>query len=85
MARAESPAQADPSPTIAHPHELPPLEPGGGPWRRIIDTTYEAPDDFVDALHAAPLAVPTYRAGPRSVVVLVAGRNGSRRHREATG
>jgi isoamylase len=47
---------------------LPP-RPGIEPWRRFIDTTFEAPDDIVDAPHA-PAVGATYRAGPRSVVVL---------------
>jgi glycogen operon protein len=48
--------------------ELPPP----GPWRRRIDTFLDSPDDIVD-WELAPL-VPglTYRAEPRSVVLLFA-------------
>jgi isoamylase len=39
-------------------------------WRRWIDTTLDSPHDIVE-WHTAPLVSgPTYRAGPRSVVVL---------------
>ena len=51
--------------------ELPPP----GPWRRRIDTFLDSPDDIVD-WELAPL-VPglTYRAEPRSVVVLFADQS----------
>jgi len=51
--------------------ELPPVGSAEtDPWRRWIDTSLESPHDIVE-WHAAP-SVPgrTYRAGPRSVVVL---------------
>ncbi len=43
----------------------------GDPWRRWIDTTLESPDDIVE-WQAAPVLADSgsYRAGPRSVVVL---------------
>ena len=54
--------------------ELPatPVEHGG--WQRLIDTSLAPPDDIVDpgAIHA--IADDHYRAGPRSTVVLGAGR-----------
>jgi glycogen operon protein len=51
--------------------ELPPADDGGGAaWRRWIDTGLDSPDDIVE-WQAAPLVQGcTYRAGPRSVVVL---------------
>jgi isoamylase len=53
--------------------ELPSVHDGSrDPWRRWIDTYLDSPRDIV-AWQAAP-SVPgyTYRAGPRSVVVLYA-------------
>ncbi len=58
--------------------ELPPVsEEGGGsrkvrPWRRWIDTTLDSPHDIVEWQTAPPFTARTYRAGPRSVVVLYA-------------
>jgi glycogen operon protein len=53
--------------------ELPPVnEEGRGPWRRWIDTTLESPHDIVAWQTAPPFTDQTYRAGPRSVVVLYA-------------
>jgi isoamylase len=49
--------------------ELPPPA-DGGPWRRWIDTFLDSPDDIVDWRTARPIAGESYRAGPRSVVVL---------------
>jgi glycogen operon protein len=43
-------------------------------WRRWIDTTLEPPFDIVEWHKATPVEGPTYRAGPRSVVVLLAFR-----------
>ena len=43
---------------------------GGGPWRRWIDTSLPSPQDIVEWQKAAPVPGNTYRAGPRSVVVL---------------
>jgi glycogen operon protein len=49
--------------------ELPP--PGRGRvWRRWIDTSLAPPDEIVDGLSAPAVSGSTYRAGPRSVVVL---------------
>jgi isoamylase len=59
--------------------ELPPVtEEGGGPWRRWIDTTLESPHDIVAWQTAPPFTDQTYRAGPRSVVVLYASLGASR-------
>ena len=49
--------------------ELPP-DGMDGPWRRWIDTFLLSPEDIVDWRAAQPVAGGTYRAGPRSVVVL---------------
>jgi isoamylase len=40
------------------------------PWRRWIDTSLESPQDIVEWQKSAPVSGNTYRAGPRSVVVL---------------
>jgi isoamylase len=51
--------------------ELPPVSGAGAdPWRRWIDTSLESPHDIVEWQTAPPLPGYTYRAGPRSVVVL---------------
>jgi isoamylase len=57
--------------------ELPPvIEENGGPWRRPwrrwIDTALDSPDDIAAWQTAPPFAGQTYRAGPRSLVVLYA-------------
>ena len=44
----------------------------GHPWRRWIDTSLEAPDDIQDWPSTPVVTGRTYRAGPRSVVVLIA-------------
>jgi isoamylase len=54
--------------------ELPPVcNRGGGPWRRWIDTALDSPDDIVEGQKAPAVSGQTYRAGPRSLVVLFAG------------
>ena len=40
------------------------------PWRRWIDTSLDPPQDIVEWQTAAPVPGRTYKAGPRSVVVL---------------
>jgi glycogen operon protein len=40
------------------------------PWRRWIDTSLESPRDIVEWQKAQSVPGHTYRAGPRSVVVL---------------
>jgi len=53
--------------------ELPPTGgESGGPWLRWIDTTLDSPGDIVDWEKAPMVPGGTYRAGPRSVVVLFA-------------
>jgi glycogen operon protein len=44
----------------------------GHPWRRWIDTSLESPQDIQDWPDAPVVAERTYRAGHRSVVVLIA-------------
>jgi hypothetical protein len=41
-------------------------------WRRWIDTTFDSPNDIVEWETAPTVPGRTYRAGPRSVVVLFA-------------
>jgi glycogen operon protein len=45
---------------------------GAHAWRRWIDTSLESPDDIQDWPSAPVVPGRTYRAGPRSVVVLIA-------------
>ena len=53
---------------------LPPISDGGRhPWRRWIDTFLESPDDIIEWERAPVVRGHTYRAEPRSVVVLFAG------------
>jgi glycogen operon protein len=49
---------------------------GENPWRRWIDTSLESPHDIVDWLSAPTITQRTYRAEPRSVVVLISGTGG---------
>jgi len=54
--------------------ELPPVGNGGGnPWRRWIDTALDSPNDIVEWKSSASITGSSYRAEPRSVVVLFAG------------
>src|SRR6516164_8450981 len=51
--------------------ELPAVDNGDKhPWRRWIDTSLDSPQDIVAWQTAPPVPGRTYRAGPRSVVVL---------------
>jgi len=51
--------------------ELPPVRGAGAdPWRRWIDTSLESPNDIAEWQIAPPVPGYTYRAGPRSVVVV---------------
>jgi isoamylase len=52
---------------------LPAPEPGMAGWRRYLDTTLPSPDD-IGTSATAPTVGQTYRAGPRSVVVLASAR-----------
>jgi glycogen operon protein len=46
---------------------------GDDGWRRWIDTSLDPPDEIVEWQKALPISGRTYCAGPRSVVMLVAG------------
>jgi isoamylase len=52
--------------------ELPPVGDAQSRWRRCIDTYLDSPDDICEFADAPQLAGPTYRAQPRSVVLLLA-------------
>ena len=52
--------------------ELPFPKSSREPWCRWIDTSLDSPQDIVEWQQASPLSSGTYRAGPRSVVVLFA-------------
>ena len=55
--------------------ELPTLRNGRENWRRWIDTALDPPHEICEWNKAAPVPGGTYRAGARSVVVLIAGRD----------
>jgi len=52
--------------------ELPTLPGDGETWRRWIDTALDSPDDICEWNSEQPFPGSTYRAAPRSVVVLIA-------------
>jgi glycogen operon protein len=49
-----------------------PLLPAGITWKRVLDTNLAPPEDIRDVHQAQPVQGFTYRAAPRSVVVLIA-------------
>jgi pullulanase/glycogen debranching enzyme len=53
--------------------ELPILREGTEKWRRWIDTALDRPHEISEWNTEKPVVGTTYRAGPRSVVVLIAG------------
>jgi len=53
--------------------ELPILGNGAEHWCRWIDTALDSPHDICEWSAEKPVVQKTYRAGPRSVVVLIAG------------
>jgi len=53
--------------------EIPVLKGGRENWRRWIDTALDSPNDICDWKAEQPVLGTTYRAGARSVVVLIAG------------
>jgi glycogen operon protein len=59
--------------------ELPPTA-GGGAWRRWIDTALASPEDIVEWQASPPVPGTTYRAAPRSVVMLFADSTGGGSH-----
>jgi glycogen operon protein len=59
--------------------ELPSADEGcPDPWRRWIDTSLDSPEDILELERAPLVAGTTYRAGPRSMVVLFAMRDPAR-------
>jgi glycogen operon protein len=62
--------------------EVPILRNVGENWRRWIDTSLHPPDEICEWNAEKPVLGTTYRAGPRSVVVLIAaeGMNGGYTH-----
>ena len=61
--------------------ELPRPGDDGEPWRRVVDTSLDPPDDIaVGPAEPVEVTGATYRVGPRSVVVLAAPRDPARRH-----
>jgi glycogen operon protein len=54
--------------------ELPPGSEDGETWRRWIDTSLESPEDIVEWQAAPVITERKYRAEPRTVIVLFAGR-----------
>lgn len=42
-----------------------------GPWRRLVDTSVESPDDFLDRASAPTLGSRQVHVAPRSVVILI--------------
>jgi glycogen operon protein len=57
--------------------DLPPeRDAGRNPWRRWIDTSLDSPQDIVDWPATPVVSDQTYRAGTRSVVVLIASAGG---------
>ncbi len=54
--------------------ELPALKEETENWRRWIDTALDPPDDICEWNTEKPIVGATYRAAPRSVVVLIAGQ-----------
>ncbi len=65
--------------------QVPPLEAGLEGWRRVVDTSFDAPDDFCLFADATPVAAGTYRAGPRSVVALATSRTAEAAREAAEG
>ncbi len=53
--------------------ELPIVGNGTETWRRWIDTALDSPNDICEWNNAVPVPGGTYRAAPRSVVVLITG------------
>ena len=53
--------------------ELPILRDGAQSWRRWIDTALDPPHEICEWGAEKPVLATTYRAGARSVVVLIAG------------
>jgi glycogen operon protein len=55
--------------------QLPPLGPGLDGWRRIVDTSQDAPDDFASTFaEACAISTPSHRAEARSIAIVAARR-----------
>ncbi len=52
--------------------ELPPIVDSTLPWRRVVDTALDPPEDVTDLAGAPPVRGDTYRAGGHSMVLLSA-------------
>jgi isoamylase len=53
--------------------EMPSLDPGLDGWRRIVDTSQDAPDDLASTFtEASVVATPTYRSEARSITIFAA-------------
>ena len=63
--------------------ELPPLTAGTESWRRWIDTSLDPPHEICGWNEEVPVVGTTYRAGARSVVVLIAGNGPTARDNPA--
>ena len=44
-------------------------------WKRLVDTSLDAPEDLAEEDEAPYVLTPTYKAGPRSVVILIETRH----------
>jgi glycogen operon protein len=60
--------------------ELPILSNGEKNWRRWIDTALDPPYDICEWNAEQPVLGTTYHAGPRSIVVLIAGESVNSKH-----
>jgi glycogen operon protein len=60
--------------------ELPILSDGNDNWRRWIDTALDPPHDIYEWNEEQPILGTRYNAGPRSVVVLIAGAAVNSKH-----
>ena len=60
--------------------ELPVFRNGTEQWRRWIDTALDPPHEICEWNKALPVPGGTYRAGARSVVVLIAGQGTAIEH-----
>jgi glycogen operon protein len=56
--------------------EIPAFGEAWEPWRRVVDTFLDSPDDICDWAKGPIVSVATYRVQPRSVVLLAAQARG---------
>ena len=57
---------------VALEFDLPPVASQDLPWRRIVDTALDPPDDVADLVGAQPISGETYPVDAHSVVLLCA-------------